>query len=110
MHGMPKRLNTKADFERVHALTKAGKIPVKEMIKQWNGLYNSRNKYAFDRTLSEDENPDGGEPDYRVMTEEREDGTVLRQQFKLEENPSGRIFKLGYTVNEVQAKLTELGE
>ena len=62
------------------------------------GLRDNTTRYVFDRVLSENEQPDGDEPEYRVL--ENEDGE--REQFKLEEDLTARIHRLGFTQSEVQ--------
>jgi len=127
MYGVPKVCKTVKDFERVHELAKAGKLPrergvdPKELVKkQWQGLQNSHYHYVFDRVLDEDgekdgkspdykKEKDGKSPDYKEVREVKEDGSTERRQFKLKENPSGKIFKLGYDPDDVQAKIEELG-
>jgi hypothetical protein len=109
MIGAPKHLNTKDDYEYAHALATEGKIPADAMRKQWEGLLATRQVYAYDRDLGATEDPDGPEPEYRVITDTAEDGTETRKQYKLGPNPGAAIDRLGYTVAEVEAKLAELG-
>lgn len=125
MHGFPKVLKTKQDFERCHervpseAIDNAKKIGAwngllsgrykhmftkGKMLAAWQALLDSRFKYVFDRTLAEDEDPDGPEPDYRVV----EDDGLGRRQYKLVEDKSARIYKLGFSADEIENKKSEL--
>lgn len=109
MIGAPKHLNTKEDYEYAHALTVEGHLPAELMRRYWEGLLATRQMYAYDRDLGDTENPDGPEPDYKVITDTKEDGTEVRRQYKLGLNPGAAIDRLGYAVAEVEAKLAELG-
>ena len=42
-------------------------------------------------------------------TEELDDGTTQRVQYVLADQPGAKIYALGYTVADVESKLTELG-
>jgi hypothetical protein len=109
MYGVPKTLNTRADFDRVHDLAKAGRLPAEGVKKYWQGLLSGKDHYVFDRILADGEDPDGTPPDYIVLNVEQDDGTTERRQQKLMENPDARIFKLGYTAADVETKISELG-
>lgn len=98
MIGFPKQLNSREDYDNVvedFGYTLKTK-------RAYQGLLNTSKHYVFDRKLGPDEQPDGPEPDYIVMEEEQEDGTVKRTQSKLVENSNGKLFKLGFTVSDVQ--------
>lgn len=109
MYGVPKTLNTKQDYERVHSLALSGEASQEEVKKHWQGLINSRMKYEFDRVLSESEDPDGPAPDFIVLDVKLDDNTIERRQQKLVSNPNAAIFRLGYNVAEVESKINELG-
>lgn len=98
MRGFPKVLNSREDYDNI--VEDFGYT--KEVKRAYQGLLNTAKHYVFDRELGADEEPDGPEPEYKVLEEGQEDGSTLRTQYKLVENPDGRIFKLGFTVEEVQ--------
>lgn len=104
MHGIPRYLKTREDFDNVHALALAGGCDTQCVIGHWHGLINTQKAYVFDRALAEGEAADGPEPDYIVLT--MEDGS--RQQHILAINPAARIGALGYAEVDVQAKINEL--
>lgn len=109
MYGVPKICKTANDFERIHELAKQGKLPQEQVKKHWDGLLGTSQHYVFDRVLGDTEDPDGSSPDYVVVENELEDGSIERRQHKLAENPEGAIFKLGYSVSDVNQKISELG-
>lgn len=98
MKGFPRVLNSKEDYQNV--VNDFGCI--EKVKKAYQGLLNTAEHYVFDRELGTDESPDGQEPEYKVMEEKQEDGSITRNQYKLVENPNGRIFKLGFTKMEIQ--------
>jgi len=67
-------------------------------IRTLRGLLATRQRYEFDRILADGEDPDGPEPEHRVVTDE--DGE--RRQNKLVDDPNGRIYRLGLTDVEVE--------
>lgn len=109
MIGEPKYLNTKDDFEGIHALAVSGKMPAEPMRQQWQGLLEGAYTYEFDKDLASGASPDGTAPDYIVLNVEQLDGTVVRRQEKRVRSTSSRLDRLGYTEAEVQAKIAELG-
>ena len=97
MRGFPKVLNSRQDYENV--INDFGyTVKVK---RAYQGLLNTAKKYEFDKELAAESDRTGPEPEYKVMTQE-EEGTEKIVQFKLVDNPNGKIFRLGFTVNEVQ--------
>ncbi len=108
MYGVPKICKTAKDLERIHEMAKQGKLPREQVKNYWRGLLNNRQRYVFDRILSDTEDPDGNPPDYIVLENELDDGTTERRQHKLEENSDALIFRLGYTVSQVENKISEL--
>lgn len=125
MHGFPKVLKTRKDFERCHGRTPHEAIDNAKQIGAWHGLLSGRYKhmftknrmlaawqallagrfkYVFDRELAADEKPDGSEPDYRVV----EDEELGRRQYKLVEDKSAKIYKLGFSADEVENQKSEL--
>lgn len=108
MYGVPKVLATRADFERVHHMALSGECAPEQALAQWRGLLDGRLAYEHDRVLADGEAPDGAEPEYRVLEEEREDGSVERVQYRLVDQPHARIYRLGFSIAEVEARITDL--
>ncbi len=107
MHGLPKRLMTKADFDNIQKAVQKEEIPADEAVSRLQALIDTQDKYVFDRLLSADEVADGPEPDYRVVEDER-DGISERVQFKRIGDTDCAMSRLGYTQAEVEAKITVL--
>lgn len=101
MYGYPKIIKTRHDVEYLVGYLGskwATQANIERGLAFLRGLRDNTTRYVFDRVLAESEQPDGDEPDYRVL--ENDDGE--REQFKLEEDPGARIHKLGFTQAEVQ--------
>lgn len=97
MRGFPKVLNSRQDYENViNDFGYTAKVK-----RAYQGLLNTAQKYEFDKELAAESDRTGPEPDYKVMTQE-EEGTETIVQYKLVDNPNGKIFKLGFTIDEVQ--------
>lgn len=112
MKGIPhNQLKTAGDFERLHTMALDGELRPREvatLIGYWRSLLDGRWRYDRDRVLAAGEEPDGPEPDYRVLIEEADDGTEERRQFKRVEDANARIHVLGYDAATVENKITEL--
>ncbi len=114
MQGIPRNtLQTAGDFERMHEMALSGELRPRDVAtlrRYWQSLIDGRYRYDRDRQLADGEDPDGPEPDYRVLIEEAEDGTEERWQFVRVEDANARINVLGYSVATVQDKIAELDE
>jgi len=111
MYGYPKVINTRKDVELlVGYLGTSWATPelVARGLAYLKGLRDKTKHYVFDRVLADGEDPDGGEPDYRVLEEEADDGSTVRRQYTLEDNPRAPIHRLGFTVDEVQALIDQI--
>lgn len=113
MRGVPKNaLMTRNDFELLQQRARDGELrprQVEELKSRWQALLNGRLVYVFDRELTDTENPDGSEPDYRVVEDYDEStGETIRKQFKLVDDSTCRMAKLGYTEADVDAMIDEL--
>lgn len=104
MHGIPARLQTRDDFERVHAAALAGEVSAGSVAQHWRGLLAGQWTYEFDRVLADGEEPDGPAPDYLVLSQE--DGG--RRQERRVRAQGAAIDVLGYSEADVLAKLEEL--
>jgi len=97
MRGFPKVLNSRQDYENVvNDFGYTAKVK-----RAYEGLLNTAEKYEFDKELAAESDRTGPAPEYKVMTQE-EEGTETIVQYKLVDNPNGKIFKLGFTIDEVQ--------
>jgi len=104
-------LKTKGDFERAHDMALNGELrprDIEQLKRYWKSLLGGRWRYDRDRKLDTDEDPDGEEPEYRVMAEQTEDDTEERWQYKRVEDGKARLHKLGFDVPTVEAKIAEL--
>lgn len=107
MQGIPKILQTRADFDSALELARSGEASRGTVASHFAGLVESAHRYAFDRDLAEGEAADGDLPAYCVI--EATELDLVRQQLKREVDSSARLFALGYTLAEVESIVTELG-
>lgn len=98
MYGFPKHLNSRVDYENI--VRDFGYCS--EVKAAYQALLNTDKHYIFDRVLATGEQPDGPEPEYRVMEERMPDGTIKRVQFKLIDNPNSKLKQLGFARHEVE--------
>jgi hypothetical protein len=97
MRGFPKVLNSRQDYKNVvNDFGYTAKVK-----RAYEGLLNTAEKYEFDKELAAESDRTGPAPEYKVMTQE-EEGKEKIVQFKLVDNLNGKIFRLGFTVEEVQ--------
>lgn len=111
MINIPDYLQTRQDFDNLHSRIVVGKSrPRKaELLKEYQALLNGRKEYFYDRDLDADEDPDGAEPEYRVVSGiDDETQQEFRKQYRLQDNPSARIVKLGFTAVEIEQRINEL--
>lgn len=113
MRGFPRNaLKTREDFEMMQTRAVEGSLrprQVSELRRHWQSLLNGRFAYQHDRVLAEGEEPDGQEPEYRVIEDTEDDGeTVRRVQFRRAEVASSRMARMGFTQAEVEQAITEL--
>lgn len=107
MRGVPRILKTREDVETMMELYRSGALRPQHhgaLLGHLQAFLDSRYVMERDRELGPDEEPDGPEPHYRVLIEE--DGT--RVQYKRVESETGRIYRLGLTVDEVSGWIGEL--
>jgi ABC-type phosphate transport system auxiliary subunit len=113
MQGVPRYgLRTRADYDLLLGLATQGEIRpqgVATLKRHLEGLLVGRFTYVYDRELAEGESSDGELPDYRVLSvEDEETGETRRVQMKHIESPQAEIFRLGFTVPEVEQAITDL--
>ncbi len=107
MQGLPKILQTRADFDLALSMARLGRIGPSVVVLHFDGLIESAQSFVFDRILTATEAPDGAMPAFCVT--EATDQDLVRRQLKLVNDQGGRLFTLGYTLAEVQLIITELG-
>ncbi len=94
MVGYPKFLNTKEDYEFVRA-----NFPKEEWESDFKALLNERYEWF---NLGEIEGEGVTDDAHKVVEDKQDDGTVVRYQYEYKENENARIYRLGYTVEEVE--------
>lgn len=102
MRGFPKVLNSRQDYENIVS----GFGYTEKVKRAYQGLLNTAEKYKFDKELAAESERTGPAPEYKVMTQE-EEGTEKIVQFKLVDNTDGKIFKLGFTIDEVEEVIAQ---
>jgi hypothetical protein len=107
MIGVPKRYNTATDLENAHALALEGRLPAAPIRRAWEALLNTQKVYVFNQVLVSKDDRTGPEPDYRVLTGQGENENEIHE-YRLVDDPNGRINKLGYIPSEVKTKISEL--
>lgn len=100
MIGYPKNLNTKEDYEYVRA-----NFPKEEWQGEFQNLLDTVCEW-FNMGVLADGDAGTTDDTHKVTEDKREDtATVTRTQWEYKENPDAKIFRLGYTVDEVKAIL-----
>ena len=97
MVGYPKFLNTKEDYEFVRA-----NFPKEQWESDFKALLNERYEWF---NLGEIEGEGVTDDTHKVVEDKRDDETVVRYQYEYKANENARIYRLGYTVEEVEAIL-----
>jgi len=108
MIGFPKHLNSKQDYLNCRDMVLSGDLPAEPLRAKLQALLDTQKHYMFDRVLDVEDHA-GPEPDYRVLEEKKDDGTVERHQFALTDNPNCTLNRLGFTADEVNSLLVEIG-
>lgn len=107
MRGFPKNLNTKFDYEFVLANftdTAEGKAKVKQ---EFQKLLDSVKGWFFVKDLPSAEAGIEDET-HKVVVSKNENDEDTFTQYELRDNPTCKLFKLGFTVAEVQAIVDKL--
>lgn len=105
MISIPVTLGTRADYDRALDKARKGEQPALDVLPHFIGLRDNRFAYVFDKSLNEQQEPDGETPDYIVLTDSE---TEQRTQLKRVEMSNAAIFTLGYTVAAVKKIIKEL--
>lgn len=114
MRGTPDVLKTRADYERVRDLTINDSLPYADKIKaikHWRALLGGRWRWEFDKELEFESEADSGD-NYRVIKERDEETEEIQRivQEKRVESLNARLFKLEFTVEEVQDVISSMEE
>lgn len=94
MVGYPKFLNTKEDYEFVRA-----NFPKEQWESDFKALLNERYEWF---NLGEIEGEGVTDDTHKVVEDKQDDGTITRYQYEYKENENARIYRLDYTVDEVE--------
>ena len=97
MKGFPKHLNTKEDYEYI-------KSHFDESLwkPEFQKLLDSYKDWFFTKELNVETDGINDETHKVVEFRESEDTPPYYHQYELQVNPNAKIFKLGYTIEEVQ--------
>lgn len=101
MRGFPKHLNSKADYYYIKE-----NFPASKWKPHWQQLLDERFGWFWTNDL---ESAEEGITDdtHKVVENKGTDGTTTYAQYELKENPDAKIFRIGFTVEEVEAGLAE---
>lgn len=111
MRGIPTVLNSKVDYEYIHARACAGKLPAAEVRNRWRGLLATQYVWVERETLAEGEAfeaTDTRRVITKTVTTEAEPASVVRVVLERQIDLAGRIFRLGFSVEDVTGRLAEL--
>jgi hypothetical protein len=101
MRGFPKHLNTKADYEYVRT-----KFSEEQWGPAWQALQDSR--FVWETTGIVALEKDGKTDDtHRTIAAQDEDGKAEFHQQELTEDKNARLFRLGFTVEDVEKVLEQ---
>lgn len=101
MNGYPKSLNTREDYEYVLA-----NFPREDWEQDFCDLLATVYEWENVGKLKDGEEGITDET-HRVEVCEMDESTVERYQYEYKENPNAKIFRIGYTVDEVKEILGE---
>ena len=99
MQGYPKHLNTKADYYYVKE-----HFPKEMWAKDWQALLDSRKNWFFVEDLP---NKESGIEDatHKVVESDDMEGNITYSQYELKDDENATLYRLGFTVEEVEAAL-----
>lgn len=106
MYGIPRVLQTRADFDLAVSLARSGEADRHAAAQHLRGLIEATRHYVYDRDLAPAEPPDGAPPEFCVVDATEQD--PVRRQLVRVVDPSARLFALGFTQQEAEALITEL--
>ena len=103
MKGYPKYLNTKEDYYYVKE-----NFPKEMWAKDWQALLDSRKNWFFEKNLND--KSEGVEDETHKIVEMKDMGegeSVTYAQYVLMDDEGADLFRLGFTVAEVEKALAE---
>lgn len=102
MHGFPKHLNSKVDYEYVRV-----NFPKEKWLPFFEELLNKQKVWFYTKTLAEGE---VGITDdtHKVVENEDMDKTIIRYQYEFIVDENSQMIKLGYTKEEIEDIIGEL--
>ena len=102
MKGFPKRLNSKRDY-----LFIKNNFSPAEWSAHFQALLDDRMKWMKTRTLTEGESGQTDETHCIVETKNEKGKVIQQDQYELRENHLTKLFRIGFTVAEVEKILNE---
>ena len=105
MRGIPKSLNSKADYIFVHGEALAGRVDKMDARKIFEALDNQRETYFFDKVVkSTTVAPKKGV----ILKQKNSDREVKYHQFIKQADPNATLYKLGFTDIELNELIAQL--
>ena len=102
MKGYPKYLNSKADYLYVHE-----NFPREQWLPDFQVLLDTYKDWFFEKHLETREEGIEDETHKIVEFVNEETQETTYDQYELRENPMAKIFRIGFTVKEVEALMEE---
>ncbi len=100
MRGFPKNLNSKEDYQYVRE-----NFPADEWRPAWKALLDTMSDWFFVKELAEGEAAPEGDT-FKVVESEKTGTTEkTRSVYELRESPTCKLFRLGFTKQEVEEAL-----
>ena len=106
MRGKPKYLNTKQDYLNLLNMTEAQGVTKADKEEALKELLDNREDWFFDKVTSENEGIN--DATHKVIINEDVDGAKTYAQYILKKNDGATIYRLGFTIEEVNALLANL--
>ena len=100
MKGYPKHLNTKSDYIFVK-----NNFPKNQWAKDWQTLLDSRQDWFFVKALPDKASGVEDATHKIVETQSGESEKVTYSQYELREDKNAKIYRLGFTIAEVETAL-----
>lgn len=97
MKGYPSSLNTKEDYLYVRA-----NFPREQWLPDFQHLLDSRKDWFFVSHLPDKESGVTDDTHKVVESQDMDSDTVTYDQYELRDNPTAKIYRLGFTVEEVE--------
>jgi hypothetical protein len=109
MRGKPKYLNSKEDYLNLLAMDEAV-VSKEEKIEELEGLLANISDWFFEKYVAENEGIE--DETHKVVVNEPMEGSeqteVTYAQYVYKQNPMAKIFRIGFTIEEVQNLIDSL--